>query len=115
MGTTFQTKFSLVKIGIIILTVITALIHVSMALAFSDPLFTPLFLLNGVGYIILLVGYFLPMLEKYRGTIRWLFIGYTAVTIIAYFGANAGDYSTFGLVDKAVEVLLIVLLFLDRK
>lgn len=113
MNTTNQNKT--LKFGIILLTVITIVIHLVLAVARPDPTFTPLFLLNAAGYIGLLILYLLPPLRQYQGLIRWLFIGYTGVTIAAYFIANAGNYNAFGIADKVVEVLLIVLLYLDRK
>ena len=115
MSTNNHTNNRLFQYGIIVLTAVTALLHLGLAFALPDPLFTPLFVLNGIGYITLLILYLLPQLGKYRAVIRWLFIGFTAITIVGYFIANADNYNAFGLVDKAVEALLIVLLFLDRK
>ncbi len=100
--------------GIIILTLATALIH--LILGFSVP--NPLFILNGIGYVVLLIAlYFVPQLAEWRRWIRWLFILYTALTILLYFVYNGADAfnSALGLIDKVIELALIVMLWLDRK
>ncbi len=99
--------------GIIVLTLATALIHLILGFRVPDTLF----ILNGLGYIALLIGlYFVPQLAGMRSLIRWAFILYTAVTIILFFvfqGADAFS-SVLGLVTKVIELALIVLLWLDR-
>ncbi len=44
----------------------------------------PLFVLNGLGYLALLCALYLPIprLVPHRGAIRWVFIGYTLLTIV---------------------------------
>lgn len=86
---------------IIALTLATALIHISLG--------GPLFILNGVGYIALLVAlYWVPQTAAYRPQIRYAFMGYTAVTIIAYFLMNGDLTSTVGMLTKVIEVTLLV-------
>ncbi len=101
-------KLRALDIAIIVLTLITAVIHLSLG--------GPMFILNGLGYLTLLIVYFLPALAKWHGWIRWLFIGYTLLTIILYFVFSGGEsfQNSLGLVTKAVELVLLVLLFLDR-
>ena len=101
------------RYAIIALTVITALIH--FALSFNP--FNPLFLLNGIGYLVLIVAlYFIPQLAGHRALIRWLLLAYTAVTFVLYFVFNwPAIWGPAGLIDKAVELILIILLWLDRK
>ena len=98
------------RIGIIILTIITAVIHFSLV--------DPQFILNGLGYLALLAALYLPIafLSQYRHTIRWVMIGYTALTVILYFVFNGSSAfgNILGLIDKVVEVLLIILLYLER-
>lgn len=97
---------------IILLTLATALIHIS--LLFPDTLF----ILNGLGYITLLVLYLSPsnLTQNYRGWIRWVFIGYTLVTILAWvaIGDKSWPGDALGYSAKAIEIALIILLFLDR-
>lgn len=100
------------KYGIIVFTVITALIHFS--LLFPDLVF----ILNGLGYLALLGAYFLPLsfLEGRRGLVRWVFIGYTVVTILAWIamGDKSWPGGALGYFTKASEVILIILLLSDR-
>ena len=100
------------RYAIIALTVITALIHLSLSF---NP-FNPLFILNGVGYLVLIVAlYFVPQLAGQRALIRWVLLGYTAVTFVLYFVFNWPDiWGPLGLIDKAVELVLMILLWLDR-
>jgi hypothetical protein len=101
------------RYAIIALTIITALIH--FALSFN-PL-NPMFLLNGAGYLVLIVAlYFIPQLAGQRALIRWVLLAYTAVTFVLYFVFNWPDiWGPVGIIDKIVELALIILLWLDRK
>jgi uncharacterized membrane protein YfhO len=75
-----------------------------------------LFALNFVGYIVLVIALYLPQLKRFQRIIRWALIVFTAITIIAYFTIVGLSDNTTGYVDKAVEIILIVLLLLeDRK
>ncbi len=93
--------------GIILLTVATAAIHFS--LLFPDPLF----ILNGLGYLALLLALYLPLsaLESYRHLIRWTLLAYTAVTVVLWI--FIGSRVPIAYIDKAIEVALIVLLWLE--
>jgi predicted flap endonuclease-1-like 5' DNA nuclease len=72
-----------------------------------------LLVLNGVGYLVLLVLYWTA--SGNRGTIRWILLAYTLITLVGYFIIGAGlSGGTIPLVIKAIELLLIILLFLDR-
>ena len=102
--------------AIIVLTVITAIIHLLLAFRFLPGFLGILFILNGIGYLVLLIGlYFIPQLAPRRSLIRWLLLGFTALTFVLYFVMNWPDvWGLMGLVDKGVELLLIILLLLDR-
>jgi hypothetical protein len=71
--------------------------------------------LNGVGYLVLLWLFWTSSGSR-RGTIRWILLAYTLITLVGYFVLNGsgGFQSAMGLVIKAIELLLIILLFLDR-
>jgi hypothetical protein len=99
---------------IIGLTVATAIIHLALGL-FSDPL-NILFVLNGVGYLALLAGfYFLPQLTSQRSLIRWVLIGYTAVTVVLYFVFNWPDvWGPMGIITKVIELALIAMLWMEK-
>ena len=113
---TNRKKISGLQIGIIILTLATAAIHLALAIRIPNPMFTTVFILNALGYVVLLVAYLLPQLASYHKLVRWVFIAFTAVTVIAYFVFNASNFvNPVGLLTKAIEIALIVLLWLDRR
>ncbi len=97
------------QIGVIILTLITAFVHLS--LNFPDPVF----ILNGLGYLTLLATLYLPIsqLVPYRPIVRWLLIGYAALTVILWLAI--GLRTPTGYTTTADEVLLILLLLLETR
>ncbi len=103
---------------IVLLTLATAIIHFALAAGnWGTGLLPIMFALDGVGYILLIaLLYFSGRTGAGRSTIRWILIFYTALTIILYFVFNGGDSfsSALGLATKAIELLLIILLLLDR-
>jgi hypothetical protein len=72
-----------------------------------------LFILNGIGYLVLLLGLYLPALARYRRPIRWVLILYTALTIFMYFAIVGARQNQTGWITKAVEVAIIVLLVIE--
>ncbi len=116
--------------AIIILTLFTAFLH--FAAAFDKQLFKegldPLFTLNGLGYLGLLAIYFLPIafLQQRHELIRRIFMGYAALTIVAWIfiwviqsviiqGVPFFSHdSLYGVPAKIAEVILISLLWTDR-
>ncbi len=99
------------------LAVVTAVIHLILGLGLvGGGDINALFVLNGVGYLALIVAlYFLPQLAGQRALVRWALIGYTAVTFILYFVFNWPDiWGPVGLLDKGIELVLIILLWLDK-
>jgi len=100
--------------GIIILTTITAVIHIWLGLGFLNS-GGAIFVLNGIGYLLLLALLLAPFasLAVYRTPIRWLFIAYTAVTIFAWLLIDSASRSPLAFFDKAIEIALITLLWLD--
>ena len=101
--------------AIIALTLATAVIHLILGFM-SGGAFGAVFILNGLGYIVLLVAlYFVPQLVAQRSMIRYALLLFTAVTFILYFAFNWPDiWSPMGLIDKAIELVLIILLWMDR-
>ena len=103
-------KVDPVKIGIALVTLLTAVIHISLG--------ELLLILNGLGYLALWAALFLPIaaLVKWRGQIRWIFVGYTLVTIILYFVFHPNGVwqeDGLGVATKFIEVLLVLLLIYD--
>lgn len=104
-----RTQLGLLQTGIIVLTVATAIIHFSLVFP------SPMFILNGLGYLTLLAALFLPIpqLTSYRRLVRWALLGYTALTVVLW--VIIGSRIPIAYVAKAIEVVLIVLLWLDSR
>ena len=109
MTTSRAPSETILRVGIIVLTLATALIH--LQLAFPDPAF----ILNGLGYLALLAALYLPIpqLARYRNLVRWVFIGYTALTLTLWL--IIGARTAIGFISAAAEVALIVLLLLEAR
>jgi hypothetical protein len=105
---------SVLRIAIVVLTLITAYVHgVILGLQYSDYLF----ILNGLGYLTLLAALLLPVpfLAQNRKWIHYLFIGFTAVTILAWLIITKAKPDTLGYLTKLDELLLIVALWLHLR
>ena len=87
----------------VVLTVITGVLHVYAGLIEGAP---PL-LLAGVGFVVA-VGVFL--LDYRRRLLYGVGIVYTGIQIPLWYVIKAGNYTMVGYVDKAVQVLLVVVL-----
>lgn len=98
------------------LTAATAVIHLLLGLGDLGHFLGIMMLLNGLGYLGLLAAYFLqiPALPLKRAQVRWLLMGFAAVTIVAYFAMNLSTLSALGLITKAIEAILIFMLWRDQ-
>jgi hypothetical protein len=76
-----------------------------------------LFYANAAGYIALTVAlnHPHPVLRRHRRAIRWALIGFTAITVVAYFAMIQGNFDAVGLADKVIEGLLIALLLVEDR
>jgi len=102
-----STSDIVIRIGVAVLTLMAALVHLS--LLFPDPVF----ILNGLGYLTLLAALYLPItrLVPYRRAVRWTLIGYTTLTILAW--VAIGERTLLGYSTTAVEVALVALLLIE--
>lgn len=103
------------KTGVILLTVATAVIHLVLGIvAMRGDL---LFILNGIGYLVLLAALYAPVtaLEPYRKWARWALMAFTAVTVLAWLVITRGSSSLIGYVDKLIELALIALLYREGR
>jgi membrane-bound ClpP family serine protease len=109
MTTSRTSADTALRVGIVLLTLATALIH--LQLAFPDPAF----ILNGLGYLTLLAALYMPVqrLARYRNVVRWVLIGFTALTILLWI--LLGARTPIGYADKAIEDVLILLLLLEAR
>jgi hypothetical protein len=73
-----------------------------------------LMILNFLGYLVLGVALYAPLLRKIQRLVRWLLLGYTALTIVAYFLIAGTMPNTLGISDKIIEGALIVALLLEE-
>jgi len=116
------------QIAIIVLAVITAVLHLFLGITITMAggmtgatgswllqVLPTLFILNFLGYIILLVALNLPQLKLFQHSIRWVLILFTAVTIIAYFVIDGLSPNPIGYVDKLIEGALILLLLVENR
>lgn len=103
--------------AIILLALATALIHIYIAFFVMPSTPDAIFLLNGLGYLGLTAALYLPLgfLARWRSLVRWVLVGYTALTVLlwVFMVLLPGTTTATGWIAKAIEVTLIVLLFLD--
>jgi hypothetical protein len=103
--------------GIIFSTLLTAFLHLFLFTKMGpDPI-----VLNGLGYLVLLGAYFLPIpfLQERRKLIWWVLVGYTILTIILWVILGdknfvAGTSSAIGYYAKAAEIFLLAFLWADK-
>ena len=107
-----NTRIGILQIAIILLVAATAVIHLQRGIQYNMPMF----IANGLGYIALVAALYAPLafLAPYRKWVRWALIAFTAVTIIGWL-AIGDKGEMIGWATKAIEVALIVLLFIDGR
>jgi hypothetical protein len=98
-----------IRIGVVMLTLIAALVHLS--LLFPDAVF----ILNGLGYLALVAALYLPhsRLAAYRRVVRSTLIGYAALTILLW--VAIGERTVLGYSTTADEIALIILLLIEGR
>ena len=104
--------------GIIIFTLVTALLHLALFPRLGlDPI-----ALNGLGYLALLGAYFLPIpfFQQRHNLVWWAMVGYTVLTFILWLVMGdktfTFDFSNaaIGYYAKAAELFLLGFLFADK-
>jgi len=127
------TRFGALQIAICVLALATAAVHIYLGaithiMVATQPeatasaggaaalgFFAALFYLDGLGYIVLTTALYHPALARFRRLARWALIALTAATIVAYFVLIQGQFDAMGILDKIVEVVLIVLLVIEGR
>ena len=109
MSATRSAADTAIQVGVIVLTLIAAAVHLS--LLFPDPAF----ILNGLGYLTLLAALYLPIpqLVPYRRVVRVTLMGYATLTILLW--VAIGERSLLGFSTTADEVALVILLLLESR
>jgi hypothetical protein len=104
-----STMGALLTLSIVALTAATAYVHLTLG--------GLLFLLNGLGYVGLIVLVVIaavvphPLVARFDWFPRLALVGYTATTIAGYL--IIGPYFALGWITKGIEVALISLVMLD--
>lgn len=129
-------RLGFLQIAIILLAIVTGLVHLDRGITTSAlmmghatspaprgggggimsllPVPLPvLFLLNFAAYIILAVALYLPALIRVRNVLRWLLIALAVATITLWYLITRANLNILSIIDKPVEVALIVLLLVD--
>jgi hypothetical protein len=104
-------------VGITVLAVASALIHLYVGISLGPPSARPfplLFYLNAIGYLVLAAAFNAPQLHAVHGEVRWVFIAFTVLTIVLWF-LLAPVRIPLGYGDKVIEAVLVLLLFLDNR
>ncbi len=105
---------SAIRTAVIVLTLVTALIHLVVLNILLRSVSIP-FTLNGLGFLVLLFVFLTPsILPAQRRLIHYAFMAYTAVTILAWL-LQGDPGEILGIITKLVEVLLIVALWQHLK
>src|SRR5215212_2961398 len=109
MTATRSTTDTAIRLGVVVLTLITAVVHLS--LLFPDPAF----ILNGLGYLTLLAALYLPVSRQapFRHVVRWTLIGFATLTILLW--VAVGERTLLGFSTTAVEVALVILLLMEGR
>ena len=130
MGRTVS-GFGPLQIAITILVAVTALVHLFLGATLTITLTGPtpqdagpeplaailavLFLCNFGGYVVLNAALYLPAFRRYQPVTRAVLIGYTALTVVAYFAIDRFALNPIGFADKAIEAAIIALLVIDGR
>ena len=112
-----QKRFSSIQPGSIALLLLTASAHLYLGTQPDEELHF-WFLLNGLGYVVLLVPFLLPQLAAIHTATRKVLASYTMLTILLwiFLGSPArGKFDPFDVIVKAIEVSLVILLILDER
>jgi hypothetical protein len=108
-----KTDIGGLQISIILMTAATALVH----FFWNFP--NLVFILNCLGYLGLLAALYLPtpMLQEKRGLARYGLMGFASLTILAWIALGDKHLATgyVGYLDKTVEIVLILLLWVENQ
>ena len=109
------TQVGALQVGIIVTTLITAGIHLYLSSKPDEDLRT-WFFFNGLGYLLLLAGLYLPQLARFQHIARLALIGFAILTIILWIAlADHRSLDPLDAVTKTDEIILLVLLFFEER
>jgi hypothetical protein len=91
----------------VLLAVLTGVLHLYLGIAFiTEPLGWS-FIAAGIGFFL---GVLAVLMDYRRRLVYLLGVPFTGGQIVAWYVVNAPDFSTLGIGDKVVQVILIVVL-----
>ena len=98
-----------IRIGVVLLTLTTATVHLSLLLP------DPAFILNGLGYLALLAALYLPIphLVPYWRAVRWALIGQAVLTLLLW--VAIAERTPLGYATTADELALVALMVLEGR
>ncbi len=114
-------RIGLVQVGVILMALVTAGIHLYYDIYIEDPARPGfwLFLGNVIGFVVLPAALYLPipLVEQFRRVVRTALIAQATASVISflyvYLVILQISFDRLGLVAKAAEILVIVLLAID--
>jgi hypothetical protein len=125
METSRSSAMSMLSVLVIIFGLVTAAIHLFLGigdLSGGGLMFGILFILNAIGYAVLVAGVVtdkVPVLSGNKALAHWALIGFAALTFVLYFlmsgVLNGQPAGTAAIITKVDEVLLIVVTFLHLR
>ncbi len=101
---------NMLRTATVLLILSTAGIHLLTGVQMAAQGWLPLFAANAAGYVTLGAALYmpLPLFHRFRNLVRWVLLGYTALTIVLW--VVMGARTPVAYVDKAIELALIALL-----
>jgi len=112
-------RIGALQIGVIVLTLATALIHLWLGILqlTMGIMGGVMFVANAAGYVGLVGALYLTLpidfLTKNRSLVRWTLVAFAAVTILGWVAIGSRDM--LGYIDKIIEVVLIALLVIEAR
>jgi uncharacterized membrane-anchored protein len=103
--------------SILTLTLLSAIDALFQAFRHGWPtgLLPILFLLNGLGFLALLIALYHPRFAPIQRLVRWVLIVYAAVTFIVWIFITHASFDPFDYQDKLIGLCLIVLLLVEDR
>ncbi|HZC67171.1 MAG TPA: hypothetical protein VE201_01005 [Nitrospirales bacterium] len=104
-------------VGIVVLAVAAAVIHLRLGILLGPPSLRPfplVFYLNALGYLVLVTALYAPPSHPVQRVVRWVFIAYTALTFVLWF-LLAPKRDPVGYSTIVIEAVLVMLLIVDDR
>ena len=104
------------------MTILTALMHLAFSPMFMDDDLLGLiklgigFIINGIGYFLIIVLLsFTGAIAENKNRLKMVLGGWTIGSIVGWLLFHPGSYLDSSLLNKVIEVILLVFLFLESR